>query len=435
MENHPADRGAIVKALTDPKLLPSPASTPSNTDVPGQPTIAISSQYIKQEDEDNLRDDAIQHESSFIDPLIQSLRADKNQDESLFIDAHTQGSPVTQQRVDNGVPLYEAYVEDTDDSSDDSQPSRKPDDWLPTSDGDDRQDGQLSRQAATSSISQQSGITQYKFSKRKQNFEGRRNTKRLQVDALDGTEVDIGRRSPQPLGTFKLQPAPDRNDKTNNQQPGISEAVPDSRSVAFLATLLTTPEKGYSSRQISSMSGSPIEDNPSAESDDRFADLPADLKSKALMIGDMKTLGDVWHFFYYMGSLFSISADAQPNPLNDMPSASLLDQRLRKLKTGIIRLEKTEKAIKSMKMVTRVSKRVYLAELVGKYIEEIEARKAEAKKGRRKSLHPLSIKNRYTDLLFPETITDNGKQLSKEEGKQILKEENGLREKAKEKLE
>ena len=182
------------------------------------------------------------------------------------------------------------------------------------------------------------------------------------------------------------------------------------------------------------MSGSPIEDNPSSESDDRFADLPADLRAKAQMIGDMETLGDVWHFFNYMGSLFSFAADAETNPLNDMPLASLLDQRLRKLKIGIIRLEKTNEAIKSMKIVTRVSKRVYLAKLIGKYIKETVARKAEPKKKRKKSLQPLSVKNRYTDLLFPETITNNGKQLSKEEGKQLLKE-NGLREKAKEKLE
>lgn len=96
--------------------------------------------------------------------------------------------------------------------------------------------------------------------------------------------------------------------------------------------------KGYSSRQISSISRSLIEDNLSTASDDRLMDLPADLRAKVQMIGDVEALGDVWHFFNYMGSLFSFLADAEPNPLSDMPSASLLDQRPRKLKISIIRL-------------------------------------------------------------------------------------------------
>ncbi|KAL5344408.1 hypothetical protein ACLOAV_010668 [Pseudogymnoascus australis] len=68
-------------------------------------------------------------------------------------------------------------------------------------------------------------------------------------------------------------------------------------------------------------------------------------------------------------------------------------------------------------------------------MEETAARKAEPKKRREKTLHRLSVKDRYADLLFAETITNNGKQLSKEEGKQLLKGESGSREKAKEKLE
>ncbi|KAL5344305.1 hypothetical protein ACLOAV_010734 [Pseudogymnoascus australis] len=81
-----------------------------------------------------------------------------------------------------------------------------------------------------------------------------------------------------------------------------------------------------------------------------------------------------------------------------------------------------------MKIVARVFKRVYLAELARKYKEETAARKAEPKTKSKDNLPVLSVKNRYTNVLFPETITCEGEQQSK-------KEENGPRKKAKGKLE
>jgi hypothetical protein len=241
-------------------------------------------------------------------------------------------------------------------------------------------------------------------------------------------EVYLERRGPQPSEPFELQSDPDQSDETHNQQ---READQGCRSIASLATSSTTPEKAHSSRQISSISRSYIEDNPH-KSADSFADLPADLRAKVQMIGTIETLGDVWHFFNYMGSQ---SLFAEQDTLDDVPSASSSDQRLRNLKNGIITLENANKSLKSMKIVSRVKKRVYLAEVAGKYMEETAARKAEPKKRREKTLHRLSVKDKYTDLLFAERITNNGKQLSKEEGKQLLKGENGLQEKGKEKLE
>ncbi|KFZ18895.1 hypothetical protein V501_00950 [Pseudogymnoascus sp. VKM F-4519 (FW-2642)] len=241
-------------------------------------------------------------------------------------------------------------------------------------------------------------------------------------------EVYLESRGPPPSEPFELQFAPEQSDETHDPQ---READQDCRSVASLATASKTPEKAHSSRQISSISSSYIEDNPH-KSADSFADLPSDLRAKAQMIGNIETLGDAWHFFNYMGSQ---SLFAEQDTLDDVPSTSSSDQRLRNLKDGIITLENASKSIKSMEIVSRVKKRVYLAQVAGKYMEETAARKAEPKKRREKTLHRLSVKDRYADLLFAETIANNGKQLSKEEGNQLLKGESGSREKAKEKLE
>jgi hypothetical protein len=66
--------------------------------------------------------------------------------------------------------------------------------------------------------------------------------------------------------------------------------------------------------------------------------------------------------------------------------------------------------------LAQLSKR--LAELIGKYIEEKEARGAECKKKRRKIPRRLSVNGRFTDVPFPETIGWKGKQPSKKEGEQ-----------------
>lgn len=432
----------VLKAVTVPKLLPTPATTPSNTDIPGEPAPApIPSRFIEQEVRSNSDRDADQHASPFIEPHDQSSRAVDNRNESLFVDPHDHSSPATQQGGGHGVPQYQAYVEDAEDSSGDSQPSANLDDWIPSCDGDDRQDGlsssdsqnaanlfpssdrqdgKLLRQGAMSSKSQQSN----KSSKRKQNFGDRKGPKRLQIKALD-----LRSRSPQ------LQSAPDRKDETHGRRLDTSDASQDSGFLASSATLPsspTTPEKGCGSRQ------SPTEHNPSAEYIIIFTDLRADLRAKAQMIGDIKTRAVAWHFFNYIESWYSgptNCSNAEPNPNSDVPSTSLSDQRLRKLKVGIITQEETETSTTNMKIVARVFKRVYLAELACKYKEETRARKAEPKTRSKENLPVLSVKNRYINVLFPETITCEGKQQSKKKGKQLSKKEIDPRKKAKGKLE
>lgn len=63
-----------------------------------------------------------------------------------------------------------------------------------------------------------------------------------------------------------------------------------------------------------------------------------------------------------------------------------------------------------MKIVARVLKRVYVAELARKYKEETAARKAEPKTKSKDNLPILLVKNRYTNVLFPKTITCKGEQ-------------------------
>ena len=139
LEKHPADRDVVLKAVTVPKLLSTPASTPSNTDIPGEPAPApIRSQFIEQEVESNSDRDADQQASPFIKPHDQSSRAFDNQDESVFVDSHDHGSPATQQGAGHAVPPYQAYVEDAEDSSGDSQPLANLDDWIPSCDSNDR---------------------------------------------------------------------------------------------------------------------------------------------------------------------------------------------------------------------------------------------------------------------------------------------------------
>lgn len=79
-------------AVTGPRLLPTLASTPPNTNIPGEPAPPeISSQGIKEEDENNPSSNTNQHSSS--------LRAVYNQDGSLFVDPHDEGLPTPQQGI------------------------------------------------------------------------------------------------------------------------------------------------------------------------------------------------------------------------------------------------------------------------------------------------------------------------------------------------
>lgn len=202
-------------AVTGPRLLSTLASRPSNTNIPGEKPAPpeISSQGIKEEDESNPSSRTNQHGSP--------LRAVHNQNGSLFVDPRDEGLPAPQQGIGHRDPPNQTLLENEDGSETelmgaDSQPPANLDEWLPT--GDDCQDSELSKRAATSSIPHQSNIVRYK---RRRKLKRRRNLKRLQVEASDGTEVYLESRGPRLLEPSELQSAPDPSDETHDWQPDI----------------------------------------------------------------------------------------------------------------------------------------------------------------------------------------------------------------------
>jgi hypothetical protein len=80
------------------------------------------------------------------------------------------------------------------------------------------------------------------------------------------------------------------------------------------------------------------------------------------------------------------------------------DQRLKRLRFLIDSADSTKKSLNISRMVVQVLKRVHLVELAARYTEETDAPK---KKGQ------PSVKERFTDLLFPETIQYKSKRASK----------------------
>lgn len=106
---------------------------------------------------------------------------------------------------------------------------------------------------------------------------------------------------------------------------------------------------------------------------------------------------------------------------------SASEQRLAQLKILITNTEEKEKSIKSLARVFQVWRRMHVVELANRYIEEVKAEDVAPKQGWRPS-----VMDRFTDVLFPDTIKHNGKskgrRLSerkgkKRKGKQVSKEE------------
>ncbi|KAG9240383.1 hypothetical protein BJ878DRAFT_483897 [Calycina marina] len=138
-----------------------------------------------------------------------------------------------------------------------------------------------------------------------------------------------------------------------------------------------------------------------------FLELSAVLRAKVDMIGNTATLVSIEAYVKYATTTpSSFEACIYGSADNMNPDAiSASNQRLRTLKDCILRMEAAEKSVKHLRIAFRISKRVALAELVGQYIKERQTRTATPKK-RRKGQSPsqLSLKNHFTNLLFPETI-------------------------------
>ena len=115
---------------------------------------------------------------------------------------------------------------------------------------------------------------------------------------------------------------------------------------------------------------------------------------------------------------------------------SVSDQRLIELKKGIVKDEEREKSLKLSTMVVRVSKRVRLAELTIRYMEENEVKKATPKRRPDREISRVSAMERFTDLFFPETKKfKKGKFISKKERQLSKKKRECPREAAKRRVE
>lgn len=85
-----------------------------------------------------------------------------------------------------------------------------------------------------------------------------------------------------------------------------------------------------------------------------------------------------------------------------------LDQRFRVLRNRIVRDEAEEEIVKYLRFNIRISKLFALAELSIRYSKERKARSAVPKKRRKKELPRLSLKNCFTNLLFPKISNIKG---------------------------
>jgi hypothetical protein len=158
---------------------------------------------------------------------------------------------------------------------------------------------------------------------------------------------------------------------------------------------------------------------------DRFAALPADWRTQLLRIKSIEVLEDCQRFCYMVRHPVT-SIDIRPDQdalerSGGTDKVPALDRRLKQLKFLIEDGWEKEKSLKAPKWVLQVSKRVHLAELRAKYEEEIEAEKAIPKKR-----GTPSVKQRFTDLLFPHTIKYKRKKAGKgKKGKKAKKGKKG----------
>ncbi|RFU23676.1 hypothetical protein B7463_g12661, partial [Scytalidium lignicola] len=270
--------------------------------------------------------------------------------------------------------------------------------------------------------------------------------KRTNIKAADTAEVDLEKRR---YTCFKSHEFWIRSDQ-NGQLSEAMSTPPAAVAAAAAASPSPSPSPSPSSSQSPSLSlslsppptagkagspKSPIALDEPEQGKNRFMKLSAALREKLDRIADTATLATVRDYLHYQETLFNSADDcayaSEQIVLPDTPNA--LDQRLLLLKARIDRDEKVEKTLEYLEIAVRISKRVALAELVGRYIDEREARRAVPKKRRKTQLPRSSPKDRFTDLLFPETVKYSG-HLSKDMTTQVSKKEKCPRAKAKEKL-
>ena len=404
-DDNPADVGAIVTAVTHRTLLSTPAPTPRDDAI----STPLPSQHSAQVYENKLRN-ADEHADEHTAHARQPPCVDGPHETSLSNPDH-RGPLAVEDGVENGRHQYQSYCEDAEESEmeqtggiflplgnlEDSAPadtSSSPEDSIA------QRDSRPSRQAAQAAatfILQQLDIAPYRPRKRK------RAPKRAKASNCDQTEdttdAELESLSPE-ASEYCDPPSPPGGDDNSHKE-------------------LHPPES-----------------MPPAECHGDFAILDEGLRAKVRMIADGETLENLWHVVNYMeaqSSPLARCSGARSYPLPEASTTSVLDERARVLGDKLIQEEEKEGQIKCVSLLNQISKRVYLAELIGMYIEETQARKAEPQRKRRKTARRQSVKDRFTDLLFPQTIEWKNMRLSEtEQGKQ---NEESLRKKAKQKLE
>lgn len=195
-----------------------------------------------------------------------------------------------------------------------------------------------------------SNATRCQSRKRKHSVEGSSSPRRTHIDAADAAGVELGDRSPE------------------CSEPSSADELPEGGS-------------------------------------DRSTKLSAALRAKLHMIGDTVTLATIEDYVNYTATPPSSADDCAHALEGDagLDRALASDHRARVLKDRIVQYETAERSVEHLKVAIRISKRLALAVLIGKYLEERDARTAMPKKRRKKELPRLSPMDRFTDLLFPET--------------------------------
>jgi hypothetical protein len=116
---------------------------------------------------------------------------------------------------------------------------------------------------------------------------------------------------------------------------------------------------------------------------DKFSKLSAPLRAKLRTIADAVTLATVRDYLRYQQTPRSSADDLLDDAPEEGASLDIIsasDQRNRELRNRIISNEEDEESIQQWQIAVCISKRVALAELIGNYIKERDARRAVPKK-------------------------------------------------------
>ena len=405
-----------VREVTHSTALATPTSTPYNPHTSiDQALTHLSPPYIAHE-----KSDPGDQTSTLLLPLhiAQAERGDFNDSTDLHKlsgEAPDQTSPAAQQELENGShPPYCSSIEhgdklDSEHATSDSQHSASLEVSTPAehnniSDNDAHPNGLPFTQTPTSLVQYRSNTARDQFRKRKHNFEGCGKFKQARIGVTDTTDAELGDKSLECSKQITSQPVPIR-DEQFGQHPEMLEGAQDTQ-LSIAVTPPALPEAAVTSRHSSEPPSAT--ELPEGESD-RFTELPADLRAKLHMIGDESTLATIMDYVKYTANP-PPSADYCADTLEEYQGPDTTsDQRFRVLRNRIVRGEAEEEIVKYLRVNIRISKLSALAELSIRYSEHKNARRALTKK-RRKKEFPLSPRNYFTDLLFPEIDNIEGEE-------------------------